>query len=720
MGGHLDEAAGAGPSRPGRRRAALATAALLLAAAGAGLWWWLRPRPEPPLESGWDAAVFVLAGSGVPGAADGPPFSARFSDPFGVAAGTDGSVVVADAGDAQRIRRIAADGTVTTVAGGSPGFADGPALSARFHTPSGLAAAPDGSIYIADTGNNLIRRLSPAGVVATVAGALTPGSDDGPAGGARFDGPVGVAVDRAGRVIVADTYNDRIRRIASDGTVSTLAGAAGAGYVDGPPESARFDTPCGVAVDGTGTIYVADAGNGVVRAIAPDGHVTTVQPMPPDGLVRPVAVAVTAGGTVYVTDDRGRVIEIVPGQRVRVVAGSRPGFADGPGAEARFRGLSGIAVAGEARLVVADTRNALVRLVAAPAKTGLRPPAPPAMRPSFDADAFAREPLLWPIAPMDGPFEVTGTLGEPRGGEGGERFHAGVDIRADEGVPVRAVRPGTVSSPAAAGDVGTLNESIRIGPLAYVHLKVGRDRQDVLFEDRRFAATRDETGRLTGVRVRRGARFSTGEAIGTANRFNHVHLNIGWPGEEHNPLRFRLVQFGDHVPPTIVRGGVRLFREDGTPLTARARGRLLVEGRVRIVVDAWDHVDGNGARRRLGLYALGYQVLDRRGVPLPGFEQPRETIRFDRLQPGSDAARIVYASGSGIPFYGGRSTRLLYVVTSTLAGGQASLETWDAGALPPGDYVLRIHAADAAGNAAVANRDVALTIVRPADAAPGP
>ena len=189
-----------------------------------------------------------------------------------------------------------------------------------------------------------------------------------------------------------------------------------------------------------------------------------------------------------------------------------------------------------------------------------------------------------------------------------------------------------------------------------------------------------------------------------------MHLNIGWPGEEYNPLRFRLVQFEDSIPPTIARGGIRLFREDGTLITERRQGRLLVDGRVHVVVDAWDQVNGNERRRRLGLYRLGYQVLNPDGSPVSGFETPHETIRFDRLAPDDDAARDVYASGSGIPFFGRRSTRFLYAITTTLRDGVSSPGVWDTSTLPPGNYTLRVLAADIEGNQALTNRDVPVTV----------
>src|SRR5439155_22155339 len=106
-------------------------------------------------------------------------------------------------------------------------------------------------------------------------------------------------------------------------------------------------------------------------------------------------------------------------------------------------------------------------------------------------------------------------------------------------------------------------------------------------------------------------------------------LNIGWPGEEYNPLRFPLVRFEDTVPPTIPVGGIHLIGEDGRPFAKRQKGRVLVNGHVQIRVDAWDQVDGNEPRRRLGIYRLGYQVLSRNGTPAPGFNSPHETVRFD-------------------------------------------------------------------------------------------
>jgi hypothetical protein len=128
-----------------------------------------------------------------------------------------------------------------------------------------------------------------------------------------------------------------------------------------------------------------------------------------------------------------------------------------------------------------------------------------------------------------------------------------------------------------------------------------------------------------------------------------------------------------------------------------------------VVVDAWDQVDGNAARRRLGLYSIGYQVLHPDASPAPGFDAPRQTIVFDRL-PSEAAASLLFADGSGIPAYGNRASRFLYRATNTFRNGVAAPGRWDTRTLRPGDYILRMWVADICGNLALRNRDVAVTI----------
>ena len=701
--------------------------------------------------------VGVLAGDGQVGWLDGPALEARFSEPFGLAVAADGSTFVTDAGNSHRLRRIGVDGHVSTLAGGERGFVDGRGPEARFATPSALAVDAAGVLYVADTGNHAIRRVTPDGQVTTLAGDGIAGNLDGPAGQARFNAPVGVAVDASGHVIVADTYNDSIRAISPDGQVRTLAGGGGTGYVDGGPFTARFDTPCGVAVAPDGRIVVADTGNAVVRVIAPDGAVTSLS-SPVLGMQRPIAVAVTANGDVIVADESGAVVAFPAAGDAVQLAGSAVGFDNGLGPEARFRRPSGLALrqpSAEAppAVLVADAGNALVRTLAHASGDGRRaaawqvlrglgtapafaPPPLPRRPPAFDVAAFGRSQLLWPVAPIEAPHEVAGTFGEARGEAGQERFHAGLDIREPQGTLVRAVRDGIVASPISTGAFDTINEFLRIGPIAYVHVRAGRTQnvvgrrvppKIVVLDEQRFAPVFDAEGGLIRMRVKRGAAFTAGQPIATVNTFNHVHLNVGWAGEEHNPLQFRLVQFADDISPTIEAHGIRLFDDAWQPLNPdrfgparrgrRARPRRLppiapvvVRGRVRIVVDAWDQANGNQPYRRLGLYSAGYEVVDRQGIAVAGLPDTRETLRFDRMPRQLDAPRLVFANGSGIPVYGARRTQFLYVVTTRYRNGIASEDFWDTSRIAPGEYVLRVFARDFDGNVATANRELRVIV----------
>jgi DNA-binding beta-propeller fold protein YncE len=686
------------------RIAVFVTITIAVAAAVFAWRWRTAGRTPAPLGPGWEAVVVTIAGDGA---------TAGLADPFGVATASDGTLFVADGGDEPRILRISPDGAMRTIAGGLRGFADGDGPQARFDSPSGLAIDRDGLLYVADTANHAIRRVAADGRVTTLAGDGIAGDADGPGRQARFNGPIGIAIDGQGRVIVADTYNDRIRAISHDGVVTTIAGGAGSGSDDGAVDQARFDTPCGVAVDADGNIYVADSGNGTIRRIDGAGTVSTIAWEIEGTPLRPVGIALDRAGTSYVTDERGRIVELTTDLRGRTVAGTLPGFKDGAGREARFRRLGGLAVAGNGRFVVADAGNGAIRMVAARSRLPLLVPPSPLFHPAFDRDAFARRPLLWPITPMDGPHEVAGTMGEARGIEGAERFHAGIDVRVENGTLVRAVRDGTVTSPIATGDFGSLNEWLRIGSINYVHVRAGRTRSAAIVEHDGFIPGFDSEGKLARVRVRRGTRFTAGDVIASVNPFNHVHLNVGWPGEEINPLGLRLLHFEDAVPPTIAAGGIQLYDDAWHPFPRQRRKPPLVSGRVRIVVDAWDQADGNRPTRRLGLYSLGYQILKADGTPVPGFERPRETIEFDRLAAQPDAPTLVYAPGSGIPFYRGRRTRFLYIVTNRFKAGDAAEGFWDTSALTPGTYVVRIHARDVSGNEAIVNRDLRVVVAPP-------
>ena len=231
-------------------------------------------------------------------------------------------MIVADGGQSNRIKKITEKGEVQTIAGSTEGFADGNALEAQFNTPSGIVIDKDANLIIADTSNNRIRKLSPEGRVSTIAGSGISGFKDGAASGAEFDGPVGVAVDKDGNIFVADAYNDRIRKITTDGNVITVAGAGTPGFQDGDAASALFDTPSGVAVDKEGNAFIADTGNGAIRKITPQGEVATIAKRDEHAgdaelnlarLNRPVGIVVTHDGFLFVADaGSNRILRIAP------------------------------------------------------------------------------------------------------------------------------------------------------------------------------------------------------------------------------------------------------------------------------------------------------------------------------------------------------------------------------------------------------------------------
>lgn len=738
-----------GPKPARRRRTSLTKWASLLFLLSGACWTaflvrtWRSEQP-PPTSRQWHAFATIFAGEGSPGFDDGSASQSRFADPFGVAVDRWGNVYVADAGASNRIRKITPAGVVSTVAGGAEGFADGPGASASFNTPSAIALDMAGNLYVADTANNRIRKIAPDATVTTLAGDGNAGFRDGPAASAQFDAPVGVAVGKDGNVYVADTYNDRIRRITPGGEVSTLAGGAQPGYRDGPALDALLDTPCALAVSDRGELFIADTGNNRLRKLTPDGQITTLPvnfarsgaadttDAPQTALEAPLGLALTHDGFLYVTEmTRGRIVQIAPDSSARVLAGAGSGFADGPAEQARFNRPAGLVVDRRGTLFVADAANYLLRKLAPAEGEDLKEKDGDAggsnegdaartdkqserrLLPHLTAEMLGVAEFPWPVDPQKQWHEVVATMGEVRGsfdGESRHHLHSGIDIPGPLGAPVRAVYGEKVASPLPNFGFGGLNEGMNVGFMTYVHMRVGRNQQDEPLDGSPFAVLRDAEGKATRVRVRRGTRLRFGDALGTINRMYHVHLNFGpWAGEI-NPLTLPFIGFGDHTAPTIEADGIQLFDTQGRRFMTTSAGRLVVRGDVHIVVDAYDQVDGNQQRRRLGLYKLGYQLLNADATPAQGFAEPRINLLFDRLPPQREAVRIAYADASGITVYGSAATKFLYVATNTVRDGLAAEGVWHASELPPGDYVLRIIAADLAGNEATKGRDLPLRI----------
>ena len=319
-----------------------------------------------------------------PGNAGGTP--GQFSFPYGVAADAAGNVYVGDT-DNDTIRKITPAGAVSTLAGQASvtGSADGTAAS--FNHPEGVAVDAAGNVYVADISNTTIREITPAGVVTTLAGlAGSSGTADGTGSGARFSGPSGVAVDSGGNVYVADTYSDTIRKVTPAGVVTTLAGLAGSpGNVDATGSSARFNQPAGVAVDAAGNVYVADTYNDTIRKVTPAGGVTTLAGVvgssgSADGtgtaarFYLPIGIAIDKGGNIYVADTYNDTIRgITPAGVVTTLAGlaGTAGAANGTGIGAQFYLPYGVTVDTAGNIYVADTLNVIIRKGAAAAAGSL-------------------------------------------------------------------------------------------------------------------------------------------------------------------------------------------------------------------------------------------------------------------------------------------------------------------------------------------------------------
>ena len=327
-----------------------------------------------------NGVITTVAGNGTRfGGDNGPAMSAQLHDPEGVAVDSAGNLYIADTGN-NRIRKVS-NGVITTAAGnGTTGFSgdNGPAASAELYSPGGVVADSAGNLYIGDTNNNRIRKVS-NGVITTVAGDGTYGfsGDNGPATSAELHAPWGVAVDSASNLYISDFLNSRIRKV-SNGVITTVAGNGANGFRNGPATSAELYYPLGVAVDSAGNLYIADTNNNRVRKVS-NGAITTVAgngdccsyigdngPATSAELSSPRGVAVDSAGNLYIADTgNSRIRKVSDGVITTVAGNGTGGFSgdDGPATSAQLNGPEDVAVDSAGNLYIADLGNNRIRIL---------------------------------------------------------------------------------------------------------------------------------------------------------------------------------------------------------------------------------------------------------------------------------------------------------------------------------------------------------------------
>jgi hypothetical protein len=341
-------------------------------------------------------SIFTVAGSGPncsPTTATcgdaGAATAAQLNAPFGVAATPDGGFLIADTSD-NRVRRVAPDGTIATVAGtGTAGFSGdgGPATAAQLNFPAGVVAY-GGGFLIADANNQRVRLVMPGGTITTVAGTGTAGfsGDGGPATSANLAGPKGLALTGDGGFLIADTSNQKVRRVAPDGTIATVAGTTqGLSGDGGPATAAQLNFPTGVAATADGGFLIADSNNNRVRRVAPGGTITTAAgttagfsgdggPATAAQLMLTSGIASTADGGFLIADTSNqRVRRVSPGGTITTVAGTGAFGFSGDGGSAIAAQLNfprGVAATGEGGFLIVDNNNNRIRFVDADLRPG--------------------------------------------------------------------------------------------------------------------------------------------------------------------------------------------------------------------------------------------------------------------------------------------------------------------------------------------------------------
>ncbi len=317
--------------------------------------------------------VTTLAGNGSPGYLDANGTGAMFNNPQGISVDANGNVYVSDSYN-NYIRKVTPGGQVSTIAGdGTIGYQDGPVANAEFYDPMGSTFDSQGNLFVADYGNNVIRKITPGGTVSTYAGNGTAGYVDGNTKGdtIEFKNPSGVVFDAAGNLYVTDRGNQLIRKITPTGAVTTVAGIPSlpnAGYLDGTLFGAAFYDPNALTIDANNNLYVADQVNSAIRKVTtPAGVTTTIAGGPKQTNLLNIPVGITSDktGNLYIVDEGGRLLLYTSSNVLYVLAGgwNISGSADGLGTAAQFNNPQGVAIDANGNIYIADKGNNSIRKV---------------------------------------------------------------------------------------------------------------------------------------------------------------------------------------------------------------------------------------------------------------------------------------------------------------------------------------------------------------------
>ena len=317
--------------------------------------------------------VFTIAGTGKEGDKNGPGNEAMFKYPWNIAVRNDGTIIVSDSLN-HKIKGIDLDGNVYTIAGtGKKGDKDGPANESTFNHPTEIAIDNDGIIIVVDSYNHKIKGIDLNGNVFTIAGTGEIGDKDGPGNEAMFSYPHGIAIINDGTIIIADSYNHKIKGIDLNGNVYTIAGTGEKGDEDGSGKEATFCPPGGIAIDNDGTIIVVDSYNKKIRGIDPYGNVYTIAGTGKRGdkdghgnkatFWFPCGIAIYNDGIIIVVDvGNNKIRGIDLDGNVFTIAGTgKRGDKDGHGNKATFYSPEGIAIRNDGTIIIADTYNHKIR-----------------------------------------------------------------------------------------------------------------------------------------------------------------------------------------------------------------------------------------------------------------------------------------------------------------------------------------------------------------------